>query len=357
MSQMRTEIGDQAAVVARLASGDLQRYRQVCAAARSAGTRFVMYVGRGTSDNAAVYGQYLAGVLGGLPSGLALPSAVTAYRADLDLHHCLVIGISQSGQTPDVAESIAYANAHGALTVAITNELGSPVTQAAAMTLPTEAGVETALAATKTYTSQLAVLALLWGIWAGEAKIVESLQEQVPSAISAALDAEPVLTRLAESLDFADRILVVARGYNLATGLEAALKIQETAAVAALPYSAADLMHGPVAVVGRGLPALCLAASGKVQADLVRAARSLRDRQARVILVAPEPLAAEMAALPLTGGVGPGEIRCVPIADVPEPVSPLVAIVPAQLLACHLATSRGLDPDSPQGLSKVTLTR
>ncbi len=359
MTEMRTEIGEQPQVVARLAAGDPERYREVCDAARSAGCRFVLYVARGTSDNAAVFGQYCASVGAGLPSGLAVPSAATLYGAPLDLRHCLVIGISQSGETPDVAESLAYARTRGAFTVAITNDAGSPLAQAADRALPTEAGVERAVAATKTYTSQLAVLALLWAAWTDDVAVPRAMREEVPAAMRTGLAAEPVIAILAGELAPCDRLLVVARGYNLATALEAALKLQETAAIAALPYSAADLMHGPIAMLEPGLPVICFAPSGRAQATLLQVVGILRQRGARVALVAPPEAAAAVGAVPLTdaGGAGAGTVRWVPIPDVAESLSPLVAIVPGQLLACRLAIARGRDPDRPRGLTKVTRTR
>ncbi|HUY97665.1 MAG TPA: SIS domain-containing protein [Verrucomicrobiae bacterium] len=356
---MRTEIGEQPAVVARLATGDPERYREVCAAARASGAAFVLYVARGTSDNAAVYGQYLASVRAGLPSGLVLPSATTLYHADLDLRRCLVIGISQSGETPDVAESLADARSRGAFTVAITNDARSPLAQAADFALPTEAGVERAVAATKTYTSQLAVLALLWASWSNDRALVAALREEVPQAMAGGLEVEPQVSMLAGELASADRLLVVARGYNLATGLETALKVQETAAVAALPYSAADLMHGPIAMLAPGLPVLCFAPAGATQANLLEVTLVLRDRGARVVLIAPEAAAERVGAVPLASPAvsQPPAISWIPIAEVPEAVSPLVAIIPGQLLACRLAIARGRDPDRPAGLTKVTHTR
>lgn len=355
MTQMRKEIAEQPQVVARLAAGGLDRYREVCAAARAAGVAFVLYVARGTSDNAAVYGQYLASVCAGLPSGLAMPSAVTLYGAPLELRHCLVIGISQSGETPDVAESLADARARGAFTVAVTNDGQSPLAQAAARVLLTEAGAERAVAATKTYTSQLAVLALLWAAWTEDTQVVAALRDQVPPAMEACLAAEAAVADLAGALSSSDRLLVVARGYNLATGLEAALKVQETAAIAALPYSAADLMHGPIAMLEPGLPAVCFAPSGRAQANVIHVAGVLRERGARVVLVAPGGAAEATGAV--QGGGAAGAPVWIPIPDVPESVSPLVAIVPGQLLACGLALERGRDPDRPSGLTKVTRTR
>src|SRR5664279_2205453 len=181
MTMMRDEILEQAGIVARLV-GDPEPYRAAAAEARAAGVRFVLYAARGTSDNAAVYGKYLATILAGLPAGLAAPSAATVYGADIDFRDCLVVGISQSGETPDVAEYVAQARAGGAYTLAITNDAGSLLARAAHRTLATGAGRERAVAATKTYTSQLAALALFWAAWTSEDRLTASLAGEVPAA-------------------------------------------------------------------------------------------------------------------------------------------------------------------------------
>jgi glucosamine--fructose-6-phosphate aminotransferase (isomerizing) len=357
MTDMGIEINEQPGVVARLAAAGLDAYRDVCAAARATGVGFVLYVARGTSDNAAVYGQYLATTSAGIPSGLALPSAVTLYRGPIDFRRCLVIGISQSGETPDVAESLAYARSHGAFTVGITNNAGSPLAAAVDRVLTTEAGVERSVAATKTYTSQLAVLALLWAAWTDDGAAAEALREEVPAAMRAGLAAEAQIAALADELKGSSGLLVVARAYNLATSLEAALKMQETAAIPALPYSAADLMHGPIAMLQPGLPVLCFAPSGPAQASVLQVSALLRERGARVILVSPAGAAPAPTLQARTARKIDGTLDWIRLEDVPESLSPLVAIIPAQLLACHLALVRGRDPDHPFGLAKVTLTR
>ncbi len=357
MTQMRTEIGEQPEVVARLARGGPERYLEVCAAARAAAVGFVLYSARGTSDNAAVYGQYLASIGAGLPSGLAVPSAATLYAAAIDFHGCLVVGISQSGETPDVAESLAFARARGAFTVAVTNAGASPLARAANRVLPTGAGIERAVAATKTYTSQLAVLARMWASWGEDGALGAALADRVPDAIATCLQLDDRIAALAEALAGSDRLLVVARGYNLSTARETALKVQETSGVAALPYSAADLMHGPIAMLEPGLPVVCYAPSGQTAANMLAVVATLRQRGARVVLVAPANVAAS-AGLAEDGSLdGPGACVWIPIPQVPEAVSPLVAIIPGQLLACHLAIARGRDPDRPAGLTKVTRTR
>lgn len=343
MTIMRDEILQQADIVARLAA-DEKPYRAAAAEARAAGARFVLYAARGTSDNAAVYGKYLATIAAGLPAGLAVPSAATVYGAHIDFRECLVIGISQSGATPDVAEYVSQARAAGAFTLAITNDEDSLLAHAAHRALATRAGREQAVAATKTYTSQLAALAMFWAAWTGDAGLAAALRDDVPRAMSAALAIENGVTQVAARLSHADTLLVTGRGYNYATALETALKVKETCYLAAMPFSAADLMHGPIAMVEPRYPVLLFAAPGKTLADMLALAADLRARGAETFVVG--------------HGVAAGDASAVLAVEmpVPEALSPLIAVLPGQLLALHLSLARGLDPDKPRGLSKVTRT-
>lgn len=344
MTFMRDEILEQPAIVRRLASTP-EPFRAAAREARACGARFVLYAARGTSDNAAVYGKYLATIAAGLPAGLAVPSAATVYEAPLDLRECLVFGISQSGETPDVAEYLARARDSGAFTVAVTNESESPLADAAHRVLTTAAGEERAVAATKTYTSQLAAMALFWAAWTEDGAMAAALVDEVPAAMKAAADAEEATQTVAARLSHADRLIVAGRGYNYATALETALKMKETSYLAAMPFSAADLRHGPIAMVEPRYPALLFAPEGRTCAGMLELAADLRSRGAETYVVA----AAVDAARDATATVA------LP-AGVPEALSPLVAVVPGQLLALHLALARGHDPDTPRGLSKVTRT-
>jgi len=336
---MRAEIAEQPAVVARLME-DQAPFRDAAREARAAGARFVLYAARGTSDNAAVYGKYLATILAGLPAGLAVPSAATAYRARIDFRDCLVIGISQSGQTPDVAEYLGAARAGGAYTLAVTNDAGSPLAAAAHRVLATGAGEERAVAATKTYTAQLAVLAAFWAAWVGDRELRAALAAEVPAAVEAALATEDAVRAVAA------RLIVAGRGFNYATALETALKVEETCYLAAMAFSAADLLHGPIAMVEPQYPVLLFAPDGATRDGVLRLEGELRRRGAETFVVADAGTTAEGAA-----GVVTLPRR------LPEAVSALAAVVPGQLLALHLSLARGLDPDRPRGLSKVTRTR
>jgi glucosamine--fructose-6-phosphate aminotransferase (isomerizing) len=352
MTFMRDEIFAQPDIVARLAA-DRAPYREAAAAARAAGARFVLYAARGTSDNAAVYGKYLATIHAGLPAGLAVPSSSTVYDTPLDLRECLVVGVSQSGETPDVAEYVAHARRAGAFTVAITNDDDSLLARQADTVLATHAGRERAVAATKTFTSQLAVLALFWATWSDDAALLCALRDDVPGAMRAALSLDAEVAEVAQWLRFSERLLVAARGYNFATGLEAALKFKETSYIAAMPYSAADLMHGPIAMVEPGYPALLFSLAGRALPAMRQLERDLLERKAELVVV--EDTHEGVADAHKGGESGKRRGLCLPQA-VPEPLSPLVAIVPGQLLALHLAAARGYDPDRPRGLDKVTRT-
>ena len=343
MTAMRDEIGQQALIVADMAA-DAGPFEAAAAEARAAGVRFVLYAARGTSDNAAVFGKYLATIAAGLPCGLAVPSAATVYKAHVDLNSCLVIGISQSGETPDVAEYVARARSAGAFTLAITNEPDSRLAGVAHRALLTGAGVERAVAATKTYTSQLAALALFWSAWTGQAGMAAALREQVPQAMNAALALEEGAADIAARLSHANRLLVTGRGYNYATALEAALKVEETCYLPALPFSAADLRHGPIAVIERRYPVLLFALAGATFDGMLELHEDLCSRGAQTFVVTDGDDEFAGAA---------GVLR---LAVVPEEVSPLVAIVPGQLFALRLSLARGLDPDRPRGLRKVTRT-
>jgi glucosamine--fructose-6-phosphate aminotransferase (isomerizing) len=342
---MRNEIVEQPGIVARL-TADLGPFEAAAREARAAGARFVLYAARGTSDNAAVYGKYLATVLAGLPAGLAVPSAATVYDAAIDFRDCLVIGISQSGETPDVVGYVAQARGAGAYTLAITNDGESPLAHAAHRVLATGAGVERAVAATKTYTSQLAALAAFWIAWTGDGVLAAALAAEVPAAMEAALATEVGAGAVATRLSHADRLIVTGRGFNYATALETALKIEETSYLAAMPFSAADLRHGPIAMVEPRYPVLVFAPGGAARDGVLELQAELRRRGAETVVIVDAgtavPGATEVVALP---------------RPVPEALSPLTAVIPGQLLALHLSLARGLDPDRPRGLSKVTRTR
>jgi glucosamine--fructose-6-phosphate aminotransferase (isomerizing) len=257
----------------------------------------------------------------------------------------LVLGVSQSGQSPDIVAVLDAARRQGALTLAVTNQPGSPLSAAAEHTVPLLAGEERAVAATKTYTTSLAALAMLSAALGEDERRWEELS-RVPSLVEQAIGANADLEPKVSRYRYAEHFVVAGRGFNYATAFEVALKMKETSYLVAEPYSPADLLHGPVAMIDRGFPVLLVAPSGRVLGDLSSLAGTLAERGAELVAISDDEgvLGRARAGLRLPAGM-------------PEWVSPLVAVVPGQLWAVALARTRGLDPDRPRGLSKVTETR
>jgi glucosamine--fructose-6-phosphate aminotransferase (isomerizing) len=336
VEQMLANIREQPVIVARMAT-DVSSLRDAVTAAKASGSRFVLFVARGASHNAAMYGKYLAAIHAGLPAGLAIPSAATLYGADMDLRDCLVVGISQSGRTPDVMDYVSEARRRGAFTVAITHDETSPLAAVAQAVVPTRTEPEEDRPATKTYTSHLAALALFWAAWSGDEELLAALRDEVPAAMEAALGLEAQIRRIAPRYRSREHLVVVGRGYNYATALETALKLRETCHLFAAAYAGADLMHGPIAGIERGLPAIIFALPGMAQGYMTDLVRELRRRGLDLLVVGQRGPAAESATVAI-------ELP----AAVPEAASPLLAILPAQLLAYHLCKYMGLDPDNPK---------
>jgi glutamine---fructose-6-phosphate transaminase (isomerizing) len=294
--------------------------------------RYAVIAARGSSDNAARYAQHLMGRFWGIPVALATPSLHTLYEAPLHYDGALVIGISQSGASPDVAGVVAAAAAQGALTIAITNEPDSPLARAAQHVIGLQTGPERSVAATKTYTASLAAVAAL--VCGTEALF------PIPEAMARQLEHEVPEARAAGW----ERLAVIGRGANYATAFEAALKIKELAGVAAEPASPADFLHGPVAMLDPGFPVLAIlpaAPAGAVVRDVLAAAHA---RDADVTVIAGDDYAPRR------------DERLLAVEPGPEWLSPLSAVVPAQLLAVGAAERRGVDVDRPVGLQKVTRT-
>ncbi|MBO0769400.1 MAG: SIS domain-containing protein, partial [Solirubrobacterales bacterium] len=307
----------------------------VADAIRAFKPRFVVIAARGTSDHAALYAKYLVEVVHQLPAGLASPSTMTLYGARPDMRDVLFIAISQSGRSPDLVESTEVARARGACTVAVTNNLASPLAAAAAHAVDVHAGAEQAVAATKSYTAQLMALALMLG---GSSA---SKAELLPEAATATLAANPSdrVAALAARLRYVDRLVLTARGYSYPTAREAALKLMETSYLAAQAFSGADFLHGPLAIVDSSVPAVAIASGGHSAAATRQIVSRLEAAGAEVITVG---AAGELAlAGPALG----------------EELSPIVEILPLQRLALELALLRGHDPDTPRGLMKITETR
>jgi glucosamine--fructose-6-phosphate aminotransferase (isomerizing) len=344
-SHLHREIHSQPAVLERLLSTQRKPARDLVLAISSRAINHVLIAARGTSDNAARFAQYVFGAMNGLLVSLATPSLYTFYHRPPRLRDVLVLGISQSGRSPDIIAVLAEARSQGALTATLTNETDSELAGLGDFVIDLCAGEEQAVAATKTYTAELAAISLLSATIAGDPDMVAAL-ERTPTAVSKALSTEDAARQAAARLQKFSHAAVIGRGFNYATAFELAIKLAELTYSPVQAYSSADFLHGPLAVVERGFPVIVVAAAGALRDDLSGLLRTLDERRAEVVCITDEA-----GLIEPSGGV----IR-VP-QEVPEWLSPLPLIVPGQLLALHLAHLRGLDVDSPRSIKKVTETR
>jgi glucosamine--fructose-6-phosphate aminotransferase (isomerizing) len=319
---MRREMAEQPEVLARLLSRRIE-----VGAERPAG---VMIVARGSSDHAAIYGRYLLELATRRPVALAAPSLFTRYGARTDASGWLVVGVSQSGATPEIVDVVERLRATGGHAVAITNDGGSPLARAAETVVELGAGEEKAVPATKTFTAELLAFALLAAAL-GEVPWEASDLERVPAAVAAVAGDPAPMAALADRWAQVDALLVTARGWLFPAGQETALKVRETALVSAQGYSVADFLHGPIAAVDPGDAVLALRAEGPTAPDVDEAVAALTERGADVQL------------MPASSGL-------------PEALAPIAASVRGQQLALELALRKGLNPDAPRGLKKVTAT-
>ena len=343
-SLARAEMEQQPAVVRRMLIEQAEAIAAAASLIRRRRPRYAVIAARGSSDNAARYAQHVLGRLCRLPVALATPSLHTIYGTPPAYRDALVIGISQSGESPDVASVLDAAGRSGCVTLAITNAPASPLARAAEHVIELRAGIEASVAATKSYTASLAAVAAL----AAQVADDTALERQVmglPLALERQLercdaDAGEVAERAVEW----QRLAVVGRGANYATAYEAALKIKELTGAAAEPHSPADFLHGPIAIVTDDFPVLAIAVDGPAAADTSALLDGVRARGGAPALITDLP---ELAR--------PGE-PVLGIARVAEWLSPIVAVLPAQAIAIGAAERLGLDVDQPFGLSKITRT-
>lgn len=305
------------------------------------GLRSVMIAARGTSDNAGLYGKYLFEVLLGIPTALASPSAFTLYETQMNLEDVLVMGISQSGESKDVLETVRRSGELGARTLTITNDEGSSMAEVADNHFFLRAGEEESVAATKTYTASLLVLYLLTAALRGDEDPSDEAQ-RLPDLARKTLETE---WKGAERYRYAEHLVTTSRGYNLATAQESALKLMETNYVVAEAFSAADIQHGPMAMIGQNFPVVAIVPPGKAGPGMRELVKALDERGAEVVVVSEDE---ELVGKAAAGFQIP--------SSCPEDLSPLLYMLPLQVFAHDLALLRRLDPDSPRGLSKVTET-
>lgn len=344
---LRDEILQQPEVLQRWLDTNLDSVRKIAEIVRQRDVRYVFLAARGTSDHAGVYAQYLLGSRNRLPVALAAPSLFTMYPESPRLEDALVIGISQSGQSPDIVSVIEAGRRQGAITLAITNFPDSPMSTSAELNIDIGAGVERAVAATKTYTAQLLALAALSAALAGNRREDLDALHQVPAAVAASLVLEGDAAGIASTHAALDHCVVLGRGYNYATAQEWALKLKEMAYVFTDVYSTADFQHGPIAIVEEGFPILAVAPEGAVFSDMLALLRRLRDEyKAELVVISDSQEALDLGR----------EGLCLP-GGLPEWLTPIPTIVPAQLFCYHLTRAKGYDTEQSRTLRKVTLTR
>ena len=352
MSKMLEEIRQQPAALERTLRAELPPIRRFKQRLEARPPRLILLAARGTSDNAAQFGRYLLQITTGIPTSLAAPSVFTLYQATLDLRDVLVVAISQSGESTDTNLVLERARHQGALTVGITNESASTLARLAEHVFLVRAGKEKSVAATKTYTGQLLVLYLL--AYALGARIRLADLERLPEWALAALRLEPHIAACCERYRFMDRAVVVGRGLNYASAFEFGLKLMETCYVVAEPFSSADFLHGPIAMVEASFPVFLFAPSGVTWPSTQEILEKLQRLKADTLLFTDR---ANGAALRHTGRSCVVPHRISRPGVMPEDLyTPIPYIIPAQLFAACLSAQKGLDPDRPRTLTKVTRT-
>jgi glucosamine--fructose-6-phosphate aminotransferase (isomerizing) len=345
-SRFLEEIREQPAALRCLLEGDGD-FARVAAEMRERGATTVRMAGHGSSDNAASYGVYAFGLQSAWTALRDSISLTVYYGAELDLSGCTALALSQSGQTPDVVEYLRQARRRGAYTVAITNDPSSGLAREAEAVLELRAGDERAVAATKTFSNQIAALGLLAAHAAGRGEafgadlrgLADEMERFIPTV-------EARIAPIAIPFAYAGRMFVVGRGAEFAIAREIALKLLETCRIAAEPLTATDLAHGPVAALDSLFPVWAIASDDATLPAVVDAVERAREAGATVIASG-----AAAASVP-----GADYVLASPPSSSPL-LAPLLSVVPGQLFAWALAQARGLDPDAPRGLSKVTLAR
>ena len=345
MTHMWNEIMEQPVALQQCYEKNRVLLDEVVAAISSRQIDNVVIAARGTSDHAAVYGKYVIEMLKGLPVSLAASSVFTMYGKSLQYEHSLVIGISQSGRAADVLEVLKGANAKGAITIGITNFSDSPIAQESKYHLNCEAGLEQSVAATKTFSAQMFLLGMLASLWAKDEEAQKELIT-VPGRLKEALEYAGDIDACVTRFRFMQECFILARGVNYAVSMEAALKIMETTYVRAKAFATSDFQHGPIAMIDPDIPVIVFAPKGPSFPDVVDMIKRLGSESIETLVVSNDK---DVRALGTCG------IR-IPATD-NDIVSPFFNVVIAQMFSCKLALLKGMDPDKPRRLSKVTITK
>lgn len=345
MTLMWNEIQEQPQVLRNCLEANQNTIQEVVKAIQNMDITSVYIAARGTSDHAGIYAKYIIEMVKGIPVAMAAPSILTMYHKRLKLNNSLVIGISQSGKAADVLEVLKEGNRQGAVTVSVTNFPDSPMAQEAKFHLSCEAGLEKSVAATKTFTSQMMLLASLAAEWAQDEKMKQDLRK-VPGLVEETLKLGEEITEKVQRYRFMNECFVLARGVNYAIAMEAALKTQETCYIRAKAYAVSDFHHGPFAMIEEDMPVFVYVPEGPSMHDMVEMLNKLKEKNAELVVISNNPEILSMGATSFR----------IPDTD-NDILSPFVNVVVAQMFACQLSLTRGLNPDSPRGLNKVTITR
>jgi glucosamine--fructose-6-phosphate aminotransferase (isomerizing) len=341
MSLMLQEIEEQPAVLERTINAEQEKITRIGDHLRSKDIDVIILVARGSSDNAALYGRYLLEVTTGIPVSLCAPSIYTLYNAKMRLNRAVVIGVSQSGEGDDINQVLDSAKSSGAFTLGITNEASSSMAGLVDETLLIHAGRERSVAATKTYTGQMMHFLMLANA-IGDKRLDF---HKIPAFVEKSLELKVKVEEAVQRYVFMDNCVVVGRGMNYGNSYELALKLMETCYVVAERFSSADFFHGPLAIVERRFPVILFAPAGVTKPSSLELINRLKELEADCLAITNDPKIASMS--PLSLDLSP---------DMDELLSPIPFIVPAQLFAAMLSEAKGLDPDAPRSLSKVTKT-
>jgi glutamine---fructose-6-phosphate transaminase (isomerizing) len=342
---LHTEIFEQPQRLASLLDSQKQTAIEIANAIQSRHVSYAFLAARGTSDNAGRYANYLWGAHNALPLALATPSLFTYYKKPPHLSNALVVGVSQSGQSPDIVSVLEEGRRQGCLTLAITNIPNSPLAQMSDFVLDIHAGVEKAVAATKTYTNELMAIAMISAALSDSDQAWREL-DSISKWAEQVLALDEKLAQMAQRYRYMKQCVVLGRGFNYATAFEWALKMKELTYVIAEPYSSADFQHGPIAMIEGGFPVMAVAPLGGVYESMREMLTRLRKKQdAELVVISDDQdvLALAQSAIPLPPGI-------------PEWLTPIVGIIPAQLFACHLTEVKGYDAETPRSITKVTET-
>jgi len=342
---LHSEIFEQPERLASLLENQKHTAHEIAKAIRARNIDFAFLAARGTSDNAGRYANYLWGAHNQLPLALATPSLFTFYQSPPKLQNALVIGISQSGQSPDIVSVLEEGRKQNCLTLAITNIPDSPLAKVADFVLDIQAGPEKAVAATKTYTTELMAIAMISAALSDSKEYWDQLMS-VPEWAQYVLKLDSSIAQMTQRYRYMSHCVVLGRGFNYSTAYEWALKLKELTYVIAEPYSSADFQHGPIALVEGGFPILAIAPRGKVHDSMKEMLTRLRNQlNAELVLISDDADALALAQSP---------IQLPP--QIPEWLTPLISIIPAQLFACHLTSVKGFDTEKPRSITKVTET-